>query len=106
MRWRNTSSVGDMLDELEKPSMETRKEQSYVAFFYKINPGTLSFDKDKYLIPAPTLRRTRASYKSQYTMYLAYSDALFFFSFQGISLCEIVSTLRWSHPRPLMRIRL
>ena len=27
-RWRNTSSVGGMLDELEWPSLETRREQS------------------------------------------------------------------------------
>ena len=27
-RWRNTSSVGDMLDDLEWPSLETRREQS------------------------------------------------------------------------------
>ena len=27
-RWRNTSIVGDMLDELEWPSLETRREQS------------------------------------------------------------------------------
>ena len=46
-RWRNTSSVGDMLDELEWPSLETRREQSSLAFFYKIHSGTVSLDKDK-----------------------------------------------------------
>ena len=46
-RWRNTSSA-----------------------------GTVSLDKDKYLTPAPNLRRTRASHESQYTRYFAYSDAL------------------------------
>ena len=75
-RWRNTSSVGDMLDELEWPSLETRREQSTLTFFYKIHSGTVSLDKDKYLTPAPNLRRTRASHESQYTRYLAYSDAL------------------------------
>ena len=45
-RWRNTSSVGDMLDELEWPSMEARREQSSLAFFYKIHSGTVSLDKD------------------------------------------------------------
>ena len=34
-RWRNTSSVGDMLDELERPSLEARREQSSLTFFYK-----------------------------------------------------------------------
>ena len=76
-RWRNTSSVDDMLDELEWPSLETRREQSSLTFFYKIHSGTVSLDKDKYLTPAPNLRRTRAaSHESQYTRYFAYSDAL------------------------------
>ena len=75
-RWRNTSSVGDMLDELEWPSLEARREQSSLTFFYKIHSGTVSLDKDKYLTPAPNLHRTRASHDLQYTRYFAYSDAL------------------------------
>ena len=75
-RWRNTTSVGDMLDDLEWPSLETRREQSSLTFFYKIHSGTVSLDKDKYLTPAPNFRRTRASHESQYTRYFAYSDAL------------------------------
>ena len=77
-RWRNTSSVGDMLDELEWPSLETRREQSSLTFFYKIHSGTVSLDKDKYLTPAPNLGRTKASHESQYTTcrYFAYSAAL------------------------------
>ena len=75
-RWRNTSSVSDMLDDLEWPSLETRREQSSLTFFYKIHSGTVDLDKDKYLTPAPNLRRTRASHESQYTRYFAYSDAL------------------------------
>ena len=73
-RWRNTSSVVDMLDDLEWPSLETRREQSSLTFFYKIHSGTVYLDKDKYLTPAPNLRRTRASHESQYTRYFAYSD--------------------------------
>ena len=75
-RWRNTSSVGDMLDELEWPSLEASREQSSLTFFYKIHSGTVSLDKDKYLTPAPNLQRTRASHDLQYTRYFAYSDAL------------------------------
>ena len=75
-RWRNTSSVGDMLDELEWPSLEARRDQSSLTFFYKIHSGTVSLDKDKYLTPAPNLQRTRVSHDSQYTRYFAYSDAL------------------------------
>ena len=66
-RWRNTSSVGNMLDDLEWPSLETRREQSSLTFFYKIHSSTVDLDKDKYLTPAPNLRRTRASHESQYT---------------------------------------
>ena len=45
-RWRNTSSVGDMVDELEWPSLETRREQSSLTFIYKIHSGIVSLDKD------------------------------------------------------------
>ena len=75
-RWRNTSSVGDMLDELEWPSLVARREQPSLTFFYKIHSSTVSLDKDKYLTPAPNLHRIRASHDLQYTRYFAYSDAL------------------------------
>ena len=94
-RWRNTSSVGDMLDELEWPSLEARREQSSLTFFYKIHSGTVSLDKDKYLTPAPNLQRLRASHDLQYTRYFAYSDAL------KNSFCGIVFLFRWSLQRPL-----
>ena len=65
-----------MLDDLEWPYLEAHREQSSLTFFYKIHSGTVDLDKDKYLTPAPNLRRTRAS---QYIRYFAYSDALKFF---------------------------
>ena len=105
-RWRNTSSVGDMLDELEWPSLETRREQSTLTFFYKIHSGTVSLDKDRYLTPAPNLRRTRASHESQYTRYLADSDALKNYFSPGLSVCGIVFPFHWSHLRPLRSLRL
>ena len=74
-RWHNRSSVDDMLDELEWPSLEDRRVKSSLTFFYKIHSGTVSLDKDRYLTPAPNLRSTRASHDSQYTRYMAYSDA-------------------------------
>ena len=70
-RWRNTSSVSEMLDELEWPSLESRRERSSLTL-YKIHSGTVSLDKDKYLTPAPNLRRTRTSHESQYTRPFAY----------------------------------
>ena len=76
-RWGNTRSFGDMLDELEWPSLEARREQSSLTFFYKIHSDTMSLEKDKYLTGAPNLRRRRkASHDSQYTRYLAYSNSL------------------------------
>ena len=65
-----------MLDELEWQSLEARRDHSSLTFFYKIHSGTVSLDKDKYLTPAPNIRNTRASHESQYTRYLAYSEAL------------------------------
>ena len=41
-RWRNRSSVDDMLDELEWPSLEDRRVKSSLTFFYKIHSGTAS----------------------------------------------------------------
>ena len=43
-RWRNTSSVGDMLDELEWPSLETRREQSSLRFLCNIWQFLAHFD--------------------------------------------------------------
>ena len=97
-RWRNTSSVCEMLDELEWPS---RRERSSLAFFYKIHSGKVSLDKDKYLTPAPNVRRTRASHESQYTRPFAYSDALKNYFSPELFRFGIVSLLQWSHPRPL-----
>ena len=75
-RLHNTSSVNDVLNELDWPSLEDRRLKSPLTFFYKIHSGTVSLDKDKYLTPAPRRRYTRASHDSQYTRYMSYSDAL------------------------------
>ena len=99
-RWRNTSSVGDMLDELEWPSLEARREQSFLTFFYRIHSGTVSLDKDMNL--TPNLRRTRGSHESQCTRYLTYSEALKNSFFPR----TIVSLPRWSHLRLLRSLRI
>ena len=75
-RWRNTNSVGEMLDELEWPSLEARRDQSSLLLFHKIHSGSESIEKDKYLTPAHSLKTTRASHSSQYCRYQTYSDAL------------------------------
>ena len=68
------SSVGEMLDELQWPTLEALRDQSSLLFFHKIHCGTMSIDKDKYLTPSQ--RSTRSSHNSQYCRPLTYSDAL------------------------------
>ena len=98
--------VYNMLDELEWQSLEARREQSSLTFFYKIQPGTVSLDKDKYLTRAPNIRRTRASHESQYNIYLAYIKALKNSLFPGtIPVWNSLLTW-WSHQRPLRSLRL
>ena len=75
-RWRNTSSVGEMLDKLEWPSLEARRDQSSLLLFHKIHSGAVSIGKDKYLTPARSLKSTRSSHSAQYCRYQTYSDAL------------------------------
>ena len=74
-RWRNTSSVGEMLDELEWPSHEAHRDRSSLLLFHKIHSGAVSIEKDKYLTPARSLKSTRSSHSTQYCRYQTYSDA-------------------------------
>ena len=48
-RWRNTSSVGVMLGELEWPSLEARRDQTSLFLFHKIHCGAVFIEKDKYI---------------------------------------------------------
>ena len=75
-RWRNTSSVGEMLDELEWPSLEAQRDQSSLLLFHKIHCGSVSIEKDKYVTPAHCLKTTRLSHTAQYCRHQTYSDAL------------------------------
>ena len=61
-RWRNTSSVGEMLDELEWLSLEARRDQSSMLLFHKIHCRAVSIEKDKYMTPAHSLKTTRSSH--------------------------------------------
>ena len=75
-RWRNTSSVGEMLDELEWPSLEARRDQSSLLLFHKIHCGAVSIEKDKYMTPAHSLKTTRSSHSAHFLRHQTYSDAL------------------------------
>ena len=75
-RWRNTSCVGEMLNELEWPSLEAQRDQSSLLLFHKIHCGAVSNEKDKYMIPAHSLKTTRSSHSAQCRRHQTYSDAL------------------------------
>ena len=64
-----------MLDELERPSLEARRDWSSLLLFHKIHSGAVSIEKDKYLTPARSLKSTRSSHSAQYCRYQTYSDA-------------------------------
>ena len=72
-RWRNTGSVGEILDELQWPTLEARGDQFSLLFFHKIHCGIMSIDKDKYLTPSQSTRSTRSSHNSQYCRPQTYS---------------------------------
>ena len=67
---------GEMLDELEWPSLEARRDQSSLLLFHKIHCGAVSIEKDKYMTPAHSLKTTRSSHSAQYCRHQTYSDAL------------------------------
>ena len=72
-RWRNTSSVAEMLD---GPSLEARSDQSPLLLFHKIHCGAVSIEKDKYMTPAHSLKTTRSSHSAQYRRHQTYSGVL------------------------------
>ena len=75
-RWRNISSVCEMLDELEWPSLEARRYRFSLLLFHMIHSGAVSIEKDKYLTPTHSLKSTRSSHSAKYCRYQTYSDAL------------------------------
>ena len=99
-RWRNTCSVGEMLNELQWPTLEARRDQSSLLFFNKIHCVTMSIDKDKYLTPSQSTRYTRSSHNSQYCRPQTYSDALKYFFPQGLFLIGRFWLHLWLQLRP------
>ena len=65
-----------MLDELEWPSLEARRDQSSLFLFHKIHCGAVFIEKDKYMTPAHLLKTTRSSHCAQYRRHQTYNDAL------------------------------
>ena len=90
-----------MLDELEWPSLEARRDRSSLLLFHKIHCGAVSIEKEKYLTPAHSLKSTRASHSAQYCRYQTYSDALKNLIFPELFHSGMVFFLWWSIPRLL-----
>ena len=61
---RPTGPAGDgetrIVDELEWPSLEARRDQSSLLLFHKIHCGAVSIEKDKYMTPAHSSKTTRS----------------------------------------------
>ena len=59
-RWRNTCSIGEMLD---KP--EAHRDLSFLLLFHKIHSGAVSIEKDEYMTPVHSLKTSRSSHSAQ-----------------------------------------
>ena len=46
-RWRNQSHVGEMLDELQWPELQERRQQASLTFFYKLHNNLVTIDKNR-----------------------------------------------------------
>ena len=76
-RWRNQSHVGEMLEELQWPELQERRQQASLTFFYKIHNNLVIIDKNRYLSEAGGNRSTRY-HPFQYHRPNAYTDGLKF----------------------------
>ena len=66
-RFRNTSSVGEMLQDLRWPTLEKRRQRARLALFYKFHHGTACINSR--FLPLPNTRRRRVrSTHHLYTM--------------------------------------
>ena len=58
-RYRNTSSVEDMLNHLKWETLEDRRTKARATMIYKIVRNLVSIDKDTYLIPSTSVTRKK-----------------------------------------------
>ena len=58
--WRNQSHVGEMLEELQWPELQERRQQASLTFFFKIHNNLVTTDKNRYLSEAGGNRNTRS----------------------------------------------
>ena len=76
-RWRNQNHVGEMLEELQRPELQERRQQASLTFFYKIHNNLVTIDKNRYLSKAGGNRST-GSHSFQYHRPNAYTGGLKF----------------------------
>ncbi|MCW4309230.1 MAG: reverse transcriptase family protein [Candidatus Thiodiazotropha endolucinida] len=73
-RYRNKSSVTDMLETLSWETLETRRTKAQLTMMFKIFHGLVDIPAAAYLTPAST--RTRALHSKKLRQYTTSSDAL------------------------------
>ena len=71
-RYRNTSSVSDMLQELGWDSLEERRKQAQLTMLYKIINEIIDIPKERYLTPLAT--KTRATHSKRLKRYSPSTD--------------------------------
>jgi hypothetical protein len=64
-RYRNTSSVTDMLDNLEWETLDSRRTKIQLVMFFKIINDIVDIPSSNYLIPANSKTRSNHSQKMQ-----------------------------------------
>ena len=74
IRCRNTSSVTDMLENLNWETLETRRTKSQLTMMLKILHGLMDIPADDYFTPAST--RTIALHTKKLRQYVSSTDAL------------------------------
>ena len=72
-RYRNTSSMTDMLEELEWESLESRRVEARVTMLYKIIQDLIDIPASKYLTPASS--RTRALHSKKLRQFSASTES-------------------------------
>ena len=75
-RWHNTSH-GEMLDDLQWSTLDKRRTNTSLTFFYKIHNRLVDIDRDRYLSTNLTTRYSgRLSHSQQYNRLTASTDLL------------------------------
>ena len=65
-RWRNQSHVREMLEELQWPDLQERRQQVSLSLFYKIHHNLAVVDKNRYLSELGGGSRRTRSHPFQY----------------------------------------